>query len=178
MHAGAHAFLGVGGPVFAIEANEDGGIGDGHRRFQDEDMEFLAGFVDLVDDALVQHRFDGVVGEQLLDLFAIGGDAGSIIVGDEGEFLVHVDERADVDGVVDGAENIAEDVKVGGVGLDGFYAGRGLKGIGGIDDEDPVAVSEEGDGLVDASVPVGLGYEERWRTKHEESHETKVNAAH
>ena len=47
MHASAHAFFGIGGPVFAVEADENGSVGDGHRGLENEDVEFLTGFVDL-----------------------------------------------------------------------------------------------------------------------------------
>ena len=122
MHAGAEAFFSVGGPVFAVEADEDGRVGNGHRGFQDEDVELLAGFVDSVDYAFVRQGFYLVVAEHVLDLFAIGRGARRVGVGYEGKFGVHVYVGADVDGVVDGAEDVAEDVEVRGVGLDGFDA--------------------------------------------------------
>ena len=161
MHPRAHALLGVGGPVFAIEAKKNGGVGNGHRGFEDENVELLAGLVDLVDDALVGHGFDLVVGEDVLDLFAVGGGPGSVVIGYEGEFGIHVDERADVDGAVDGSEDIAEDVEVRCVGLDGLDTGRRLERVGRVDDQNPVAMTEKGHCFVDARLPVRLGCESR-----------------
>ena len=155
-HAGAHTFFGVGGPVFAVEADEDRGVGNGHGCLQDEDVEFLAGFVDLADDAFVRDGLDLVVGEEALDLAAVVGCSGGVIVGDEGEFGVHVNERSNMDGAVDGAEDESEDVEVRSVGFDGFDAGRGLERVGGVDNEDPVAVSEERHLPCDAGLPIGL----------------------
>lgn len=155
MHASAHSFFGIGGPVFAVQSDENRGVGDGHRGFEHEDVELFAGFVDLRDDFFVRDGFDLVVGEGLSDLGAVGGGSGGVVIWNEGEFGIHIDERANVNRVVDGVEDVAEDLKMGSAGFDGLDTGRGLEGVGGIHDKDPVAMAEEGHGLGDARFPVG-----------------------
>ena len=116
----------------------------------------LACRVDRRDHLFVRDRFDFVVAEDPRDLGAVGGGAGSVVFGDEGQFRVHGDERAHVDGAVDGGEDVSENFELRGVGLDGFNAGGGLERIGGVDDEDPVAMAEERHGFGYARFPVGL----------------------
>lgn len=186
VHSCAHSFLGIGGPVFAVEANEDGRVRNGHGRLEDEDVEFLACRVDLGDDALVQHGFDGVVAENLCDLGSVSRCAGSVVVRDEGEFLIHVDERANMDGIVDGAKYVAKYVEVRGVGLDRLNAGGGLERVSGIDNENPVAMAEEGHGFADFGLPVGRGGRGRrpagrWRVQQwceDNCGEDKMEVAH
>ena len=82
-----------------------------------------------------------------MDLRAVGGDAGRVLFGDEGKLRVHEDVGAHVNGVLDCGQDVAKDVDLRGVGFDGFDARGGLERIGRVDDEDPVAVAEEGHGL-------------------------------
>jgi hypothetical protein len=182
MHASAKAFFGVGGPVFTVEADEDRGVGDGHCGFEDEDVELLAGFVDLGDDPFVRDGFNLVVTEKLGDLCAICGGSGGVIVWDEGEFGIHIDEGADMDRVIDGAEDVLKHIEMGSIGLDGFDTERGLQGVGGVYDEDPVAMAQEGDRFVDLRMPVawdwGLGREKGRIEKRCEGEEEETNSAH
>ena len=119
-HFCAEAGFGVGAPVFAVEADEDRCVGDGHVGFEDEDVELLAGLGDLRDDLVVGQGGDGEVAEHVRDVVSIGGDAGSIVFGKEMKFRIHGDDGADVDGTDDGVKNIADDFGLIGVGLDGF----------------------------------------------------------
>ena len=71
VHASAHASFGVGGPVFAVEADEDRRVRNGHGGFEDKDVELFAGLIDLSDDAFMRNGFDGVAREHLRDLRAV-----------------------------------------------------------------------------------------------------------
>ena len=154
-HFCAEAGFGVGAPVFAVEADEDGCVGDGHVGFEDEDVELLAGLGDLGDDLVVGQVGNGKVAEHIRDVVAVGGDAGSIVFGNPVQFRVKGDDGTDVNGAVDGVKNIADYFCLVGVGFDGLDSRRGLKGIRGIDDEDPVAVAEERHGFVELGAPCG-----------------------
>ena len=176
----AEAGFGVCGPVFAIESYEDRGVGDSQGGFEDEDLELFAGFVNGGDDFEVGLGLDGVGAEEVGDFVAVAGCAGGLVIGDEGEFGVHGDVGANVDGAVDGAEDVTDDFELIGTGVDGLNAGGGLEGIGGIDDEDPVAMAEEGELLIDFGLPGGgsgaLGLGDGW--EGEKDGESEEQATH
>ena len=68
---------------FAIEPNEYRGVRNGYGRLEHEDTKLSARFIDLVENGFVEHRLDFVVGKKPLDLVAIGGGSGGVIVGDK-----------------------------------------------------------------------------------------------
>ena len=166
-HFCAEAGFGVGAPVFAIKADEDRGVGNCHVGFEDQDVELIARLGDLGDDLVVGQGGYGEVAEHIRNVVAVGGDAGGIVFRNEAQFRVQGDDGADVDRTVDGAKNFVDYLGLVGVGFDGFDAQRGLEGIGGIDDENPVAMAEQGHGLFNAVSPdrggdgSGLGVNDR-----------------
>ena len=177
-HLFAEALFGVGAPVFAVEPDEDRGVGDGEGGFEDQHAEAFAGLVDVGDDLIVGNEFDRVVFEQVVDLGAVLGDTGGVLFGDVGKLGVHGDDGADVDGGLDGVEDGADHVQLVGVGLDNLEAGRGLQGVGRVDDQDPVAMAEQGHGFLEAGLPVGSGLSrgrEGW-CENEESGEEETSS--
>jgi hypothetical protein len=130
VHLCAEAGLGVVAPVLAVELDEDRGVGDGQGGFEDEDVEGLSGLVDAGDDLFVRERLDRVAAQEIGYLCTVGGDTGCVLIGDKGQFGIHEDVRAHVDGVVDGVEDGCDDFELAGAGLDGFDAGRGLERVG------------------------------------------------
>jgi hypothetical protein len=50
-------------------------------------------------------------------------------------------------------KDFADNFRLVGVGLDGLDSQGGLEGIGGVDDEDPVAMAEERHGFVESGSP-------------------------
>ena len=52
-----------------------------------------------------------------------------------------------------------------------------MERVGGVDDEDPVAMAEEGHGFGDAGFPVGLGGQERWGSEDYDGDESKTESA-
>ena len=154
-HLCAEARFAVVAPVFAVEAEEDRGVGDGQCGFEDEDVDQLSGLVDVGDELFVGHGLHRTASEQLGDLFAVGCNAGSVLLGNEGQFGVHEDFGPHVDGFADGLEDEANHFELSGVGLNGFNSRRRLQGIGRVDDQDPVAVAEQRQVVADLGLPTG-----------------------
>ena len=64
MHLRPHARFGVA-QVFAVELEEDRGVGHCHVGFEHEDVELLTGLVNGGDDALMRLLLDGEVPEAI-----------------------------------------------------------------------------------------------------------------
>ena len=152
-HSDSQALLRIVAPVFAVEPEEDGRVGHGQPGLENENVNELPGLVNVADHLFVGHRLDVQAIKKLANLGAVLIDAGGIVLGEEGQFGVHEDVGANVDGAADGSHDIAEDIELVGIGIDGFDPGRGLQGVSRIDDEDPVAVAEQGQVVGDLRLP-------------------------
>jgi hypothetical protein len=141
-------------PILAIKLQEDRRVGDGHVRLEHEDVEGLSRVINLLNERLVRERFDGAIVQDFFQVLAVNADPGRGLVGDVGQLGVEVDVRRDVDGMVEGAEHDAQNLRQISAGLDSFDSRRDLERVGGVDDHDPVAVAEEREFLIELDAPV------------------------
>jgi hypothetical protein len=156
-HGGAEFSLVLIAPVGGPEFEEDGGVGNRHVRFNNEDAEITAYLTELGNDLVVQHRLLSAASEQGCQLLPIGGDSGCILVVHELKLFVDVDDGPDVLGSRDAGENLLYYVDLICTGNDRFDAAAGLSRISGIGDDDPVSMAVESKPLLKYILPVRSG---------------------
>src|ERR1700722_936857 len=162
-HLAAKLFLLIGAPILAVEANEDGSIRNRHFRFQDEHVERLSSLVNVGDDFFGRKLLDSIGFQELPDVRTIFGNSRRVIVGHKGQFGVHEDDGAYLDGMIDRVEDRTDDFKLRRASVDGFDSRRNLQRVGRVDDEDPVAVPQQRHRIEQSIVPVGSGCVSRQR---------------
>ncbi len=85
---------------------------------------------------------------------AVARDAGRVFLGDKLQFLVKINIGANVAARVHGIEHFAGDLELTGAGDEGFDAGLGLGRIGGVGNDDPVAMPIKGKRRIELAFPV------------------------
>lgn len=157
-------------PIFAVKSNEDGRIGNRHIGFEHQNMESLPGVVDSGNDLVVGQGLDRISAQKIGDGRSVLRRARRVLVGHEREFRVHIDVGPHVLGIIDRSQHKLKDEGEAGLRVDGFNAWRCLQGICRVDNQDPVAMTEQRERLGHLGLPIrrrerSLRGREKWRAK-------------
>lgn len=170
-HSAAELALVLVAPVRSSQFQKDGGVGNRHVRFDDEDVEVTAYLTEFGDDLVVQHGLLIAASEQSRQLLAISGDSGSILFADELQLFVDVNDGPDVLRGRDAGENLLYYVDLICTGNDRLDAAAGLRRISGIGDDDPVSMTVEREPLLKYFLPVRSGIGASARSTERDSSE-------